>query len=304
MKLYTLEYDCNKPAVQQINVPTNTDYKVGIKVTKNGTEQNLKPAEVKLYTGNSTDYISPNAELTNGYMTFTRSTEDEAFAEADLIDIQHGYEAGYSHPAYAEQNNTGAALAVVLISADLSDFVGKTIYPEDVYYSGIANTRAELTLSALEEDFGPYWRDNDKQSTLDWKTLIEDKDGNVKIYMVVSGAIRDNYITYLNWPKDKPGFFMPNPNDPTQMWIADSYTVQEGDRLAFGKGYNVSNTRWYGGKLSITAGEPFDATFKLTTNTFKSQQGDLADDISTGKTTTLSGEYADGTDFNYNIVVA
>ena len=253
MKLYTLTYDCNQPTVQQINIPTNTDYKVGIKVTRNGKEQNLKPAEVKLYTGESTEieptefdfvaknassggflmsynetsqtdisslysksvkctdiyiesstddgttwtrtvptgtqwmrindrsagtnnyvaqkelsdpdskfeltdssgiygyakeielpsvvrfsgnfntdfwgnttfpckmrlvikyggytkyeYISPDAELTNGYTTFTRSTEDEAFAEADVIDIQHGYEAGYSKPAFAEQNTTGS----------------------------------------------------------------------------------------------------------------------------------------------------------------------------------------------------
>ncbi len=36
MKLYTLTYDCNNPVVQQINVPTNTDYKVGVKVIRDG----------------------------------------------------------------------------------------------------------------------------------------------------------------------------------------------------------------------------------------------------------------------------
>ena len=36
MKLYTLNYDCNRPMLQQINVPTNTDYKVGIKIYKDG----------------------------------------------------------------------------------------------------------------------------------------------------------------------------------------------------------------------------------------------------------------------------
>ena len=51
MKIYTLDFDCNQPTAQQVNVPTNTDYKVGIKVKRNGAYQNLKPAEVKLYTG-------------------------------------------------------------------------------------------------------------------------------------------------------------------------------------------------------------------------------------------------------------
>ena len=184
----------------------------------------------------------------------------------------------------------------------MSDFVGKTIYPKDVYYSGMGNSRAELTISKIEENFGPYWRDNDNQSTLDWKTLIEDKDGNPQIFMIVSQAIRDHYISYLGWSKDTPGFFVPNPNDPTQMMIADSYTVQEGDRLAFGKGYNISNTRWYGGKLSITVGEPFDAKFKLTTNAFKSQQGDITD-IRTDKSVNIAGVYMDETEFNYNAII-
>ena len=48
---------------------------------------------------------------------------------------------------------------------------------------------------------------------------------------------------------------------------------------------------------------PFDAKFKLNTNIFKSQQGDI--DIigaqPTG-TATLAGKFADGTDFSYDIM--
>lgn len=36
MKLYTLTYDCNTPTKQQVNIPTNTDYKLGVKVKRNG----------------------------------------------------------------------------------------------------------------------------------------------------------------------------------------------------------------------------------------------------------------------------
>ena len=41
MKLYTLEYDCNLPVTQQVNIATNTDAKIGIKVQKNGEYLNL-----------------------------------------------------------------------------------------------------------------------------------------------------------------------------------------------------------------------------------------------------------------------
>lgn len=51
MKIYTLDFDCNQPTAQQVNVPTNTDYKLGIKVRRNGEIQTLNPESVKLYTG-------------------------------------------------------------------------------------------------------------------------------------------------------------------------------------------------------------------------------------------------------------
>ena len=41
MKLYTLDYDCNMPVTQQVNVATNTDAKIGIKVQKDGEYLNL-----------------------------------------------------------------------------------------------------------------------------------------------------------------------------------------------------------------------------------------------------------------------
>jgi len=59
MKLYTLTYDCNTPTKQQVNIPTNTDYKLGIKVRRNGEIQNLNPDSVKLYTG-ETYTVEPN----------------------------------------------------------------------------------------------------------------------------------------------------------------------------------------------------------------------------------------------------
>jgi len=83
MKLYTLTYDCNNPVVQQINVPTNTDYKLGVKIYKNDEEQILEPTEVTL--GN----LSADPEKTNGYVTFTQATGDEAKMEVSKISVDH-----------------------------------------------------------------------------------------------------------------------------------------------------------------------------------------------------------------------
>lgn len=290
MKLYTLNYNCNVPTTQQINVPTNTNYKVGIKVTRNGKEQNLKPAEVKLYTGNSTEieptdfnstasdinssittvlvamlpanisadlgeqtlntiyaeystdggttwqetrpsvptyaivmdkangnyylgkidisnprakwelldgtgmsvigtadtlttltkpqiyinsfagnwpdlttfpckvrlvvqyggytkyeYISPDDDLINGYMTFTRSTEDEAFGEADLIDIQHAQDSTVEIQKYTNDTGAQTSLPVLSCTAEQLGLAGKTIYPDMTKMGALYNLSAQPT---------------------------------------------------------------------------------------------------------------------------------------------------------------
>lgn len=51
MRINTLVFDANLPTTQQVNVPTNTDYRVGMKVTRNGEVQQLGPDEFTIYTG-------------------------------------------------------------------------------------------------------------------------------------------------------------------------------------------------------------------------------------------------------------
>ena len=51
MKFNTITLDANLPTTQQVNVPTNTDYKVGMKVKRNGEVQSIKPSEFTIYTG-------------------------------------------------------------------------------------------------------------------------------------------------------------------------------------------------------------------------------------------------------------
>ena len=453
MKLYTLTYDCNTPTKQQVNIPTNTDYKLGIKVRRNGEIQNLSPNSVKLYTGetytieptnlsvgsssslvsdsttllilakDTTEiagqdidarnifveasyddgatwsklalsaggdysfyvrvndrsagtnnwiayadladpnrkwhlyeggvdtgkttqtlkmpsvvwlvingpqaghwglaqypavirlvvgigggtferYIEPDDDKTNGYVTFTLSANDNASYTNEKLDIEKGYDAEFYKPAFVKQNATGAAEVVTIISAELSDFVGYTLKPEDIYYSAMYRP-SELSVAEIEENFGPYWRVNElAQTAVEFKPFIEDKDGNVKMYLIVSQAWYNEYCNALGWPIDKPGFFVPNPDNPANMMIVDSYTVQEGDKLVMGKGLSVSKDRYYGGKIRITAGTPFSAKFGLNTNIFKSQQGDLAEPSIGQETVNISGKFSDNTDFDYDFVVA
>lgn len=83
MNFYTLTYDANLPTKQQINVPTNTDYKIGVKVRRNGELLDLDPADVTLGT------LSADAEKTNGYVTFTSAAGDDTSYTQKKLTIEH-----------------------------------------------------------------------------------------------------------------------------------------------------------------------------------------------------------------------
>lgn len=98
MNFYTLTYDADLPAVQQVNVPTNSDYKIGMKVKRNGEVQQLAPDEFTIYTG-EINVIPPTQ-----YTTTTKECED-----------------------------SGALQMANLKEADLSAVVGKPIDKDNVW---------------------------------------------------------------------------------------------------------------------------------------------------------------------------
>lgn len=68
MKLYTIDYDFNRPMMKSITVPTNTEYKIGIAATRNGQQLGLTEDQVTIKLGNGAT-LRPTGEY-NGYITF------------------------------------------------------------------------------------------------------------------------------------------------------------------------------------------------------------------------------------------
>ena len=71
MKIYTAEYDFNRPMMKSITVPTNTEYKIGIAATLNGRQLGLTEGQVTIKLGNGST-LRPSGEY-NGYITFSYS---------------------------------------------------------------------------------------------------------------------------------------------------------------------------------------------------------------------------------------
>lgn len=68
MKIYTIDYDFNRPMMRSITVPTNTEYKIGIAATRNGQQLGLTKDQVTIKLGNGAT-LRPTGEY-NGYITF------------------------------------------------------------------------------------------------------------------------------------------------------------------------------------------------------------------------------------------
>ena len=71
MKIYTIDYDFNRPTMRSITVPTNTEYKIGIAATRKGVQLGLTEKQVTIELGNG-DILQPSGKY-NDYITFDYS---------------------------------------------------------------------------------------------------------------------------------------------------------------------------------------------------------------------------------------
>lgn len=149
MNFYTLTYDDARPTKQQLNVPTNSDYKIGIKVigskdagkvvkaAATGTivdaiilaeDFNLYPQQVTL-VGDDGSTISADPELTNGYVTFTLKAGDEANFTKYKVQVKNDTFDGIQYsPVVEGKNNTTRPRQ---FASTLSCDTPTTIYPSD-----------------------------------------------------------------------------------------------------------------------------------------------------------------------------
>ena len=86
MKIYTAEYDFNRPMMKSITVPTNTEYKIGIAATRNGQLLGLTKDQVTIKLGNGAT-LRPSGEY-NSYITFTYSQGRIPSDQIAIVKIQ------------------------------------------------------------------------------------------------------------------------------------------------------------------------------------------------------------------------
>lgn len=304
MKLYTLDYDCNMPVTQQVNVATNTDAKIGIKVQKDGEYLNLDGSTLSVVTPNTT--ISADAELTNGYVTFPISTPDTASLVQDtvVLDKPHYFNGTVKNTGQWPAQVVPEVLNPAVFQANAKDLdaVGAVVNANDIGPKQIKQWR---NANPVPDDLSAW-------VTQTW--LIDLGFGEyLPAVVIVEGGIDEH-----GYARGQQVYCKQKTGDPTKFVFADkvpgtaatyinereTYTLTE--KSTFIRNLNFRANWYYGQAINLVLdGTPTKAQFKLNVNTFKSQQGDK-DYIGElpyipSKTVTFSGTYTDNTPFSYDL---
>ena len=124
MRIQTLEYNANQPIAQQIVVPTNSDYAVGVKVTKDG-----QVVDGDLTIGG----IEPTTTIGDYNIVKLESDGVEGMTE---VEVEVGTEPTIEKEIVgtAERINTSTRARTVSLVINLSDYFSEpiTITPHDI----------------------------------------------------------------------------------------------------------------------------------------------------------------------------
>jgi hypothetical protein len=145
MRLNTITFDANLPTTQQVNVPTNSDYKVGMKVKRNGAVQHIKPSEFTITSEDGTT-IPVDPEKTNGYVTITKASGDNASFKQYGVHIDKGYDFNDTITCHGFSTSTTQISAMINSSdydTDALGIVGIEVFAKDLYKGGITNLSAD-----------------------------------------------------------------------------------------------------------------------------------------------------------------
>lgn len=285
MNFYTSTYDLNNPTTTQVNVPTNTDYKIGLKFKRNGEIQNLQTTEVMLGT------LSADAEKTNGYITYTAESGDEPSFQQFNVVVDTRVPGNKKVVDYIVQMTDNTIPRALSASVDEEGLVGQYYGKDgqvDLYYWNAA--------SQPPEDY------------TQWTKLIASGSGT-KVVKCSDGS----FWYWRNLPESiviegktyEAGYWFLHTNPAGTVYVegAKSIPLKSGDYLTSGT-YRYTANNWLGIVACVDIPPTgYTQTVKLNLNVVKSQKGDLNPTPTEFETVNFAGTDGDGEAFSYDIVI-
>lgn len=286
MNFYTLDYDCNTPTVQQINIPTNTDYKVGMKVRRNGEIQNLSPDNFTI-TDIDGNTLSADADKTNGYVTFTKSSGDDASFKQYGVHIDKGYDFNDYVTTTGLMTSTASVNFPTTMTAESLGIAGQKLTMDNFKWGNVKRTGSQPTV----DDITTWTTPN--TNALAMFVVFKWPNGRYAAWCNASGSSA-GWQRSLSWQNE----------DGTEVHSGvDEVVIDPSWYVTWNiQGIRGTANNYYILAIQFQLGTPFSADFKLNINEFKSQKGDI-NLIGRANTVNFAGTDGQGKSFSYDVIV-
>ena len=140
MKIYTVEYDSNRPSLKQVNIPNYSNAKIGIEVISNNEKIELTKDNVKLTSGGTTLYADGEY---NGYVTVPVSVGDCGNDMMYKVDINKETTLIDTDIRLVTPSDTPTG-TVISVEYSLSDMVGQELNADSVQVIQRYNDNIEI----------------------------------------------------------------------------------------------------------------------------------------------------------------
>lgn len=213
-----------------------------------------------------------DSEKTNGYVTMTKASGDEATFKQYGVHIDHGYD----YNDYVKQ--TGFMTS----TADVN-------FPTTMTAESLGIAGMKLTVDNFKWGWAKSTTEVDVDDISSWQT--------VKTNVVAGFVIFKNGLAPAVWTSGKQlGTYIDG-----QAVVVDEVEIQPEWVLTYGNwGLRGTKNNYYVIAYQFQLGTPFSADFKLNINEFKSQSGDIAETLADESSVKVDGTYADGTTFSFD----
>ena len=274
---------------------------------------------VFLYGGQEIPITIPtDADKTNGYVTFTQASNDDASFRQLKVAIEHGYDFNdYTEritgqfPATTPDPNP----SIMKVKASDLGLTGYTLKAENYknahryYWRKSTPQPADLSAWSYSEYLWPQTVPYPPEQPVSPFKLTRWGDRDVYIMCPANDTTYDNEDAppTMKGRTAKKGvyyFYITNEAGTKIVDFTTEHTFAADDYVIVSPALRFTANYYYGQCYEMTFGTPFSANFKLNVNEFKSQCGDLNvqtdPEFSTAK---VEGTYADGTEFSYDFCI-
>lgn len=123
MNYYTIDYDVNRPMANQITVPMNSEYGIGVRIIKDNEPVNLEMGELSVNGMSATSQV-------NGYNLYELSSGNvETMKSLDVIAYKEAEGETFENTVIARQPSNREAVITISLDAVLE---GTEIAPSNI----------------------------------------------------------------------------------------------------------------------------------------------------------------------------